>query len=167
MTPFEEEQRFRQWWVWVALAGPVVIMWWGFFQQIVRDEPWGDNPAPDWLMVVLWVAFGIVLPGFILTLTLVTMVDESGVRVHFRPIRVRAHFRYESIERHGAISYRPIREFGGWGIRWAGKGRRAWSVSGKRAVQLFLDDGREVVIGSTRADELDLAIANGLARSRR
>jgi hypothetical protein len=34
-------------------------------------------------------------------------------------------------------------------------------------VQVFLDEGREVVIGSLRADELDLAIANGLARTRR
>jgi hypothetical protein len=167
MTPFVEKQRFRQWWILVALLLPTGIMWWGFIAQIVLDEPWGDNPAPDWLMVLLWVCFGIALPAFMLNLRLVTTVDPSGVSLHFRPIRVKGHFPYESIQSHSAIEYRPIREFGGWGIRWGGKGRRAWSISGKQAVQLFLDDGREVVIGSLRADELDQTIGQGKAASRR
>ena len=47
---YQEEQRFRQWWVWLLLLGIAALSWWGFYEQIVRGRPWGNNPGPDWVM---------------------------------------------------------------------------------------------------------------------
>lgn len=53
-----------------------------------------------------------------------------------------------------ARTYRPLREYGGWGIRWGGKGRMAYNVSGSEGVEVELLDGRTVMVGSRRPDEL-------------
>ncbi len=52
-SKFREEQGFRQWWIWLILGLVVAVQWWGFIQQIVLGQPWGNKPAPDWLMVLL------------------------------------------------------------------------------------------------------------------
>ena len=59
---FREEQRFGQWWLWILVGSLVAMQWWGFYQQIVLGKPWGDRPAPDWMMVLIWLCFGIGLP---------------------------------------------------------------------------------------------------------
>jgi hypothetical protein len=50
--------------------------------------------------------------------------------------------------------YSPLREFGGWGIRFAPGKKRAYSVSGNKGVELELSDGMHVLIGSQRPEEL-------------
>ncbi|MBW8868301.1 MAG: hypothetical protein JF610_13410, partial [Acidobacteria bacterium] len=45
-----------------------------------------------------------------------------------------------------------------WGLRFGRRGR-AYSISGNRGVELTLADGRRVMIGSQRADELAAALA--------
>lgn len=74
---------------------------------------------------------------------------------------------YAEVERHEVILYRAIREFGGWGIRWGGNNRRAYNVSGNQGVEVFLGDGRSIVVGSERAEELDNAISVGEADAAR
>jgi len=165
MPYFLEEQRFRQFWIYLLLAIPVVIMWWGFLEQIMPGRPWGDQPAPDWVVILMWLLFGIGLPGFFWMLRMNTRVDGSGVEVRWSPIKSGVTVAYIEIERHESITYRPIREFGGWGVRWGGKHRRAYNVSGDRGVELFLTDGRSIVVGSERSDELANAIAVGVAEA--
>lgn len=36
---FHEEQRFRQWWIWLLVLGVAALQWWGYVQQIVLDRP--------------------------------------------------------------------------------------------------------------------------------
>jgi len=57
-------------------------------------------------------------------------------------------------------TYSPIREFGGWGIRY-GRGTKAYNVSGNRGIQLELSNGKRVLIGSQRPEELAGAIEAG------
>jgi len=67
------------------------------------------------------------------------------------------------IARWEARIYHPIREYGGWGVRYGGR-RRGWAynVSGNCGVQLELQDGTRILIGSQRADEL----VSGLERAK-
>jgi hypothetical protein len=135
----------------------VVLQWWGFIQQIVLGRPWGNNPAPDWLMVLLWLVFGFGLPLFFLYLRLVVTVTDESIDIHFRPL-TRRTIPMADVTQVEARTYAALREYGGWGIRgWGGK--RAYNVSGDRGVELTLADGRKVMIGSQRADDLAQAIA--------
>ena len=62
------------------------------------------------------------------------------------------------------VEYDPAAEYGGYGIRSGAKGL-AYIASGNRGVQIELNDGRKLLIGSQRAGELVRTIAiarNGL-----
>jgi TATA-box binding protein (TBP) (component of TFIID and TFIIIB) len=50
-------------------------------------------------------------------------------------------------------------EYGGWGIKYGRKGK-AYNVSGNRGVQLVFKDGKQLLIGSQRAEELAEAISS-------
>jgi hypothetical protein len=63
------------------------------------------------------------------------------------------------IVRWEARTYRPILEYGGWGIRYSpfAKGW-AYNVSGNQGVQLELASGKRILIGPQRAEELARAV---------
>ena len=90
-TSFREEQRFRQPWIWMLILFIVALQWWGFIQQIVLGQPWGNRPAPDWMMVLLWLVFGIGLPLFFLYLRLVVTVTDESIDIHFRLVQAVDH----------------------------------------------------------------------------
>lgn len=47
------------------------------------------------------------------------------------------------------VRYRPVLEFGGWGIRFGWRsGKRAWTIRGDGAVVLHLTDGTRLYVGS-------------------
>ena len=58
-------------------------------------------------------------------------------------------------------TYSPITEYGGWGIKW-GSGGKAYNVSGNRGVQQEFTDGKRLLIGSQKPEQLDSAIAQYL-----
>ena len=87
---FREEQRFRQLWIWLLIGLVAGLQWWGFIQQIILGEPWGDNPAPDWMMVTFWLLFGIGLPIFFAYLRLIVTITGEKVEIYFRPLTRRA-----------------------------------------------------------------------------
>ena len=53
LEPYHEIQRPRQWWLWLILIGTTGMFFWGFYQQIVLGKPTGDNPPPDWLLILI------------------------------------------------------------------------------------------------------------------
>ena len=70
----------------------------------------------------------------------------------------RRRIRLADITAAEAVMYSPIAEYGGWGIRGWGK-NTALNARGNRGVRLTLRDGRRVLIGSQRPDELAEALA--------
>lgn len=153
---FREQQRFRQWWVWLLLLGVAGLQWWGFVQQIVFGQPWGNNPAPDWMMALFWLLFGIGLPLFFYYLALIIEVTPAQVNIRFHPLTTRV-IPLADIADVEVRTYQALREYGGYGWRGA-RGNVAYNVSGNQGVQLTLADGRRVLIGSQHARELALAI---------
>ena len=115
---FREVQRFRQLWVWLIVLVATGVSLWGFAQQVVFGVPFGNNPAPDWLLVLIAVLVGVGLPVLMLTATLTTEVRAGAVRVRFSPFHLRwRKFPLAELASHEARTYRPLREYGGWGIR--------------------------------------------------
>ncbi|MDA0207364.1 MAG: hypothetical protein O2795_18715 [Acidobacteria bacterium] len=69
---------------------------------------------------------------------------------------------YHQIVKVEAQSYRPIRDYGGWGVRGIAP-VIAFNVSGNRGVLLSLSNGQYLMIGSQRADQLAAALQPGVA----
>ena len=155
---FREVQRFRDvWWIMALVFGVAALQWWVFLGQIVGGVPAGNRPAPDVVVLLIWLLFGIGLPVFFLLLRLEVEVTPSAVLIRYAPLFTREIGRNE-IAGVEALTYGPLREFGGWGIRGWG-GRVAYNVRGNQGVELTLRDGRRVLIGTQRAAELAAAIA--------
>ena len=53
-----------------------------------------------------------------------------------------------------SVQYRPVAEFGGWGIRGMGK-KKAWTARGNQAVVLTLANDRLLYVGSDRPEQLE------------
>lgn len=152
---FSEVQRFS-----VLLVAPLVILFLvgiGFAGHMVfRPILESDESWPVWALTVS--IAGIVI-NVLVTLVLVfarlqTRLDPTALYLRFSPFHLSyKKIDFDSIAAVYARTYHPLGEFGGWGIRWGVSGK-AYNVSGNRGVQLLLKNGKKILIGSQRSDEL-------------
>jgi len=112
------------------------------------------TPRPrEWVPLIVGV--GLILLFHVLELTVTVRPSEIDIR--FRPL-TRRRIPHAAVSSCEARTYRPLREYGGWGVRRGWKGGWAYNVRGNRGVQLVLEDGSSILVGSQRADELAAAI---------
>ncbi|MBN2109660.1 MAG: hypothetical protein JW705_01035 [Methanosarcinaceae archaeon] len=155
---YREIQKFDQLWLWLVVLLPVAIAWYGAIEQLVYGRPFGDNPASDRGMLVIWVLFGIVLPLFMISLRLIIEVRNSGIYVKFFPFHLSfTHYPFENIRSYEAVTYRPLSDYGGWGIRYGPKGK-AYNVSGNRGVMLEFKNGKRLLVGSQEPEALKMSM---------
>ncbi|MHB0971136.1 MAG: DUF6141 family protein [Thermoanaerobaculia bacterium] len=162
---FHEVQGFRAWLQAAVLAPAFVVgplFGWALYQQLVLKRPFGNQPMEDRQLIVaavVAITVTLVIAWLFFFAQLKTTVYRDRVVIRFRPFHVRGRvFAMDDIVTAEAREYRPILEYGGWGIRYGLSGM-AYNVSGNRGVQLSLRDGRRVLIGSQRAEELEASIA--------
>ena len=146
---FRESQSMRQWWLWAIVLGVQAIS----FILVFREE---GISTGIWLWII-FPMFGI--NGLLYFAKLVTEVREEGIYLRFIPF----HFKwvkidYTDIEQYESIKYNPMRDYGGWGIKWGREGK-AYNVSGNLGVKLMLNDGKRIMIGSQRPDQMVEAIS--------
>lgn len=152
---FEEEQSFGSLW-WVLMLGVLAFVA-GIFSWIAHVEP-----AKARLLIVPGVIVVVVLGGIVwlmIAAKLTVRVDTENIHVHFFPF-VKKDIPLADIAAWEARTYRPIAEYGGWGVRksWDGT-KTAYNTPGDRGVQLVFIDGKRLLIGSQRADEFAAAIS--------
>ncbi|UCC23704.1 MAG: hypothetical protein JSW23_06465 [Planctomycetota bacterium] len=157
---FREVQKFASWLrgvVALSTAAAVVFSMFALRQESLQQPP-------RTAQVVVLIILGVLLPIAIALLfwlsKLQTEVRTDGLYVRFFPFHIQfKKFTAEDLSEHYARTYRPIREYGGWGIRCGRRGGKAYNVSGNKGVQLVFKDGKRLLIGSQRADELAEALS--------
>ncbi len=151
---FVETQKFRQLWIWILLLGLLGLFFWGLIQQLVFGIPWGTKPATDnGLLLSFLIPAGLVLLFWFASLS--TGIDESGITYKFFPFHFKEHkIDWSSVEKAFVREYSPLGEFGGWGIRFGFGHGRALNVSGNMGLQLHLKNGKKILIGTRKPDEL-------------
>ena len=155
---FQEVQYFRQPWFLTSTLGISALAWIAFVSQILLGVPFGNNPGPDDLVWFTLVMFGIIFPAFLLSIHLSVEVRSDAIWLRFFPIHLRYHqIPRSSIMSHEVITYRPLNDYGGWGIKWGERGK-VYNVSGVSGVTLHLRGGEDVTIGSQRSEELDMVL---------
>lgn len=160
---FKEEQHFSNPWFWAFLIvvftvslTPLCV---ALYSELVLGKPFGENPSSLETMLIMFGVLGIIYFLVILLfrkMKLVTEVRSDGVYYRFPPfILKKRKFGMLEIEKYEIRKYKPILEYGGWGIRagW-GKWGKAFNVWGKIGLQLYLTDGKKVLFGTQRADAL-------------
>ena len=165
---FREEQRFYQLWVWIIIAFITVLAWYFFVVQLIFGEQLGNNPAPDWVVLIIWLIFGIIFPLWFILMKLEIVVTDSGLSFRFFPMHPKWRtIPFPDIVTAEAVTYHPLREFGGWGIRFGWHGGMAYNVRGDRGVRITLNNGKKILLGSQHAEELAQALQSGLTQVHR
>jgi hypothetical protein len=153
---FRETQRFRMWMFWLPIAIVTFVVWWQFTEQVIRSNPQGSHPIPNWAAWVLAVVFGLGFPAFALVVRLITEVRPGWVAVRLYPFAT-ARIDLAGVANAEVRDYSAMREYGGWGIR-VGRSGKAYSAYGDQGVQLWLKDDKRILIGSQRVQELAAAL---------
>lgn len=162
-STFHETQRMDSWWVVLLIGGISAWTWWGFYQQIVLGKPFGDQPASDPMMWLITVLVGLVFPIGFAMMKLVVEVRFDRLYIRFFPFTTR-EIMFTEIDSFQARQYAPVREYGGWGIRGARSlgSKMAYNTKGNWGVDVELENGRFVMIGSQRTNELEAALATAI-----
>jgi len=163
---FREEQRFDQLWVWTVVVVVAVISWRLAWKHHLFRWPLAIHSKTEVVLFFFWLLFGIGLPLFIFCCRLITEVREDGIFIRFVPFhRTFQKISFHEFKRYEMRVYRPMPEYGGWGIRFGSKSR-AYNLGGDRGIEFTFVDGRKVLIGSQHVRELLQAIHSQCAQQR-
>jgi hypothetical protein len=93
---------------------------------------------------------------------LITQIRTDGIYVSFPPFQTSfTKCKWENISRLYIRKYNPLKEYGGWGIRFGYKGR-AYNISGNIGIQIVFTDNSQLLIGTNEADDIaDILIRLG------
>ncbi|HVN04471.1 MAG TPA: DUF6141 family protein [Bryobacteraceae bacterium] len=152
MAQFREEQRFEWFWS-VIFFVPALIVGYGVYRQEVLHQPFLSG-------ALLWPALAVclVVAVWLLKMKLVTEVRDEGLYIDFIWLWPERTIPWDQIRSVETRTYRPVRDFGGWGVRWAARGI-VYHARGKRGVRLLLASGERVLVGSQQPADLAQAIA--------
>lgn len=153
---FYEKQPFRVWWIWLIILGIS-----GFFiaatvRQVAFANPVGTNPSPDTHLVIAS-ALSLALIALFGLMRLETRIMADGVYTRFFsfvPFKKRA---WDDIQQLRIRRYRPILEYGGWGIRGWGD-NRALNVSGNIGLRIRMVSGDRMLIGTKQPQAMNEAL---------
>jgi len=139
---YREVQNFRQKWLWTLLIlTGLVSIYFPFKTQMIVEA------------VILAVIYSVFLAAFY-SIRLETHIDENGIFYRFWPFHLKERkIDYEDIKEFQAGHYSPLREFGGWGLRWR-PGKVAFSVSGNECACIEREKGRKIILGTQKPEEL-------------
>jgi len=142
---FFEKQKFTQLWVWCLLIASFLIP---YLIPILSNDDISFLNYDSRILLVL----GLVFCLFFYLLELRVSVNEQGIHYQFFPIHLKSHIiKYDEIENIEAITYSPIKDYGGWGIRYRFKAK-AYNVKGNKGVKVNLKNGRHILIGSQKTE---------------
>lgn len=151
MRIFQERQRFDQWWVWLLFLVCFGLLFIEPVQKIATGEPFSLQTLNEGF----WIGFIVIALVMLLfrTLNLRTEIDENGITYQFYPFhRNPRKIEWESLENCHTRKYKPISEYGGWGLRMGTKGG-AYNVKGDQGIQMNFKNGKKLLIGTQKPEK--------------
>ena len=148
MRDFVECQRFSHYLLVIVYSACAVVA------AAVLSEPGSRAVVQQTLLVLAATTLGITALWYFATMT--TRVDTSGIQIHTL-FFIKRHIDFSEIGTCEATTYRPLRDYGGWGYR-IGKRGKAYNMKGDEGVELAMRTGESLMIGSGQATQLAQAI---------
>jgi hypothetical protein len=117
----------------------------------------GRGRTPIWGMLLFITILAAVCALFF-SIRLTVTVSSHDLRLRYFPFWSKRLLLHEIVEAK-VTSYRPVWDFGGWGIRWSLRdSSTCYTMHGTRGVYVTTAKGQKLLIGSQRPDELAEAI---------
>lgn len=149
-TFFKESQRFTQWWLWLLMITlmlfPLVPTFYNLMVQ--GEDKTGEMP---WESLVFY--FGIM--GFVVALfvlmELKTRIDDQYISFSYRPLFINKKIAWRDVKSVEVINYGFV---GGWGVRLWTKFGTVYNVRGKHGLHIKLKNGKQMLLGTQKVEEL-------------
>jgi len=150
MADYKETQRFTQWWLWLIL----IFSWGSMIYAFISEKP---------TLNVANIISGVImcaLPILFWQMRLITRITDEGIYVRFIPFHFKEQFYpWDSIESAQVRTYSPLKEYGGWGIKYGFNGQgKVYNVSGNEGLQLVFKSGEKLLIGTQKPGEIQASI---------
>ncbi len=161
---YREEQNF-DWRVYALIAATEIMVWLGLVWWHQNPVQGGEVQRLSTGETAVGLLIGLVLPVLVIVgfLRMTTEVGPTDVRVWFGWIPTyRRVVSLGTIQRLEVVSYRPLLDYGGWGIRVGRDGVRVLSARGNRGVRLDFADGSKLLIGSQHPEHLARALERAM-----
>jgi hypothetical protein len=142
---FYEIQKVRQIWVWII----ILLVFFALVTPILIGE------VNIYLGIILF-SFGFGFIWLFWGMKLITEIKEDGIKIIFSPF-TNFIIPFNKIKKYQIRQYRPIIEYGGWGIRGKLKKIRsgkAYTISGTTGLQIRLFNEKDILIGTQNPDAL-------------
>lgn len=142
MEKYNEIQKFRQWWLWLILLFLPILV-------IILNYMAEKTFIIESLIVLL---FFLPFIWFFYVLNLETTIDKTGIHLTFKPFLINYKLiKFEDIEKIKVITYNPIMQCGGWGLKWYKNGN-AINVSGNQGIEIILKNNNLILIGTQKPE---------------
>ncbi len=156
---FSERQYFSRWWVLLMLPAPIIT-------TVMQFIPSTKEEDALLALIIIWGLCGSIAAMFMWS-HLDTEITEDEIRLKYPPfINKPKVIPYSEIKTIQVRKYDPLGEYGGWGLRYGwtnSKKNRAYNIKGDIGLQLELNDGMRILIGTQKPDELRNLIAERFA----
>ncbi|WP_024479996.1 hypothetical protein [Cellulophaga baltica] len=156
---FHEEQKFTQWWLWLLLLAPIVILFYTLVKPILEDPNQANGnfsfsliPSNDF-----WISLGLMLVVLILfmLLKLKTTLSQDYIQVSFFPFFTKK-WNWSEINTAEIVTY----GFVGYGIRLSLKYGTVYNIKGNQGLAIHLKNGKKLMVGTQKPEELANVIKN-------
>jgi hypothetical protein len=158
---FSETQRSKPIWFWAIL---ILVLF-----PILREPAislistvYSDDGASvevsyegkGFVFQIISILLGISLISYYLLSNLKTSVSPKGISVKFWPMMSQyKYISWEEIDKVFLRKYKPLDDYGGWGIKHGKKGK-SLTVRGHYGLQLIKKSGEKLLIGTQKNIEL-------------
>lgn len=163
---FSEIQRFDQPWMRIPLyllvIGNILLFSYGLYNQLIIGEPWGNNPMSDTGLIIVAIFTLFIWIGIFLLFQkskLITNIGTESIQFRYPPfINKDRTIDLNEVKHMEIRKYKPLWEYGGYGIRTSLRRGKAYNVRGNLGLQLYLKSGKKILIGTQRKEQLDWAL---------
>ncbi|MGN6532954.1 MAG: hypothetical protein ACTHK0_14530 [Ginsengibacter sp.] len=147
---FAETQRFRQPWLWAIILGVDILFIYAILSEIKKMK------SDVQLTLIITTIIAVLLLVLFLILRLETKITGQGIYYRFYPFQLKFKvISWQEVSEAYLRTYKPLWEYGGWGIRFGlRRNGMAYNVSGNQGLQLELANGKRILLGTRRPEEI-------------
>ena len=155
---FEESQKNVQIIAIVPAVGSTILFGVLSGFQIIMNKPMGNNPAPDWLLLLFF--FGSAIGIIVFTSQkLKTKITENEIALSFGVFAKKKVVNKSEIKTISIRKYNAVKEFLGWGVRF-NTNERCYTVAGSDGIDIELNDGKHILIGTQKPLDANSVVLN-------
>lgn len=153
--PYIEIQRFNH----PLLLGGFLLLGLFMLKGLMNAFYQTDTPQSELTKEIASFSIFAIVVLFFLLVKLTTVIDEKGISVKFFPFHSKnVLYKWKDIDFVEIKNYSPLKEFGGWGIRFGGKSSKMYSTRGNIAIELNFKKGPIRFIGTQKGKEVETVL---------